>query len=226
MAAAKKTTPDAGAMIMVRPLNLQWLNLRIEGDSALIMHKWSQKAQQEMLDVQQGNKKKVRDVRNPDRDYWESIYHFDEKQEATFGHRKGNRYGFPAVAFKCAMVTAVTSVSQMTKVMARQVLWIQPDFGDFIEIEGAPSPRLDMVRVGMGTADLRYRGEFKKWSSTLKIKFNADVISAASLVHLLDLAGFGVGIGEWRSEKDGIYGGFHVAKQVVDGLNVDQDEAA
>ena len=67
-----------------------------------------------------------------------------------------------------------------------------------------------MVRVGMGTADLRYRGAFSSWSTELQVRYNADIISAEQLVHLFNTAGFAVGIGEWRPEKDGSWGMFHV----------------
>lgn len=200
--------------------------LKIQGETSLIMHKWSKKAMQEMLDAQMGKKKKVREMRDPDRDMWESIYHFNAEQEAHLGHRAGNRYGFPAVAFKNAMVTAVTSVSQMTKVQARQCFYIVSDFGDLVEIHGVPYARTDMVRVGMGAADLRFRGEFPDWYANLRIRFNADVISMESLLHLLNLAGFGVGIGEWRSEKDGIYGAFRVDESAEVAINPESEDKA
>ena len=81
--------------------------------------------------------------------------------------------------------------------------------GELVAIEGEPSMREDMVRVGMGTADLRYRPEFKSWSISLPIEYNADAITLEQIVNLVNLAGFGVGIGEWRPERDGQYGMFH-----------------
>jgi hypothetical protein len=83
--------------------------------------------------------------------------------------------------------------------------------GELVKIDGEPEPREDMVRVGMGTADIRYRGEFKNWSTTFTIRYNASVLSAEQIVNLFNAAGFGVGIGEWRPQKSGSYGRFHVA---------------
>jgi hypothetical protein len=54
-----------------------------------------------------------------------------------------------------------------------------------------------MVRVGMGTADIRYRGEFKTWSATVTVRYNARVLSADQVVNLFNTAGFAVGVGEW-----------------------------
>jgi hypothetical protein len=42
------------------------------------------------------------------------------------------------------------------------------------------------------------------------IKFNTSAISAEQVANLLNVAGFGVGIGEWRPERNGSYGRFHV----------------
>lgn len=212
-AAAKVTSPER---VEIKTLNIQQVSIRVEGDSPLVMHKWSEKAKKEILDKQMGKTKVGKQLKDPEYDFWQSMYHFDEEQEKHIGHRPGNRYGFPAVAFKCAMITAVTQVSSMTKVQARQCFYIQSDFKDLVEIHGVPTPREDMVRVGMGTADIRFRGEFTEWYAILKIKFNADVMSPDHIVNLLNLAGFGVGIGEWRSEKDGVLGAFKVVPDMVE----------
>ena len=70
--------------------------------------------------------------------------------------------------------------------------------------------REDMVRVGMGVADIRYRGEFKTWSAEFSVRYNASAISLEQLVNLFNLGGFACGIGEWRAEKGGTYGMYHV----------------
>lgn len=82
--------------------------------------------------------------------------------------------------------------------------------GEFVEIKGVPEMREDMVRVGMGVADIRYRGEFKEWSATFQVKYNASAISLEQLVNLFNLGGFACGLGEWRPEKGGAFGMYHV----------------
>jgi hypothetical protein len=82
--------------------------------------------------------------------------------------------------------------------------------GEFIEIKGSPISREDMVRIGMGTADIRYRGAFNEWSSVFQVKYNAGAISIEQLVNLINLGGFACGLGEWRVEKGGSFGMFHV----------------
>lgn len=65
----------------------------------------------------------------------------------------------------------------------------------------------------MGTADLRYRPEFSEWHAKLLVRYNANVLSESQILNLLNVAGFAVGVGEWRPEKDGQYGMFHVATE-------------
>ena len=82
-----------------------------------------------------------------------------------------------------------------------------------IQIHGSePRKREDMVRIGMGTADIRYRGEFWPWWVTIEVKHNANLLSAEQIVNLFNTSGFGVGVGEWRPERDGQFGRFHVAE--------------
>jgi len=64
--------------------------------------------------------------------------------------------------------------------------------------------------LGNGAADIRYRPEFDPWSVDLEIKYNAAVLSAEQIVNLVNLAGFSVGVGDWRPEKSGTHGTFHI----------------
>jgi hypothetical protein len=115
----------------------------------------------------------------------------------------------------------------MTKVAARQAFHI---LGEDVDVDGVfegtkarhnlvridggePAMREDTVRVGMGTADLRYRGEFADWSARLLVRYNANVLSESQILNIINVAGFAVGVGEWRPERDGSYGMFHVATQ-------------
>ena len=82
--------------------------------------------------------------------------------------------------------------------------------GELLEINGIPKIREDMVKVGLGVADIRYRAEFCPWSMTFSVKYNAGAISLEQLINLFNLGGFACGIGEWRAERGGSFGAFHV----------------
>ena len=84
---------------------------------------------------------------------------------------------------------------------------------DLVKIDGTPRMHEAMVRLKNGSADIRYRAEFPEWACTLRILYNAAYVSPEQLVNLLQLAGFHVGIGEHRVERDGDNGMFEVGAE-------------
>lgn len=176
-------------------IKIQEVQVSIIGDTSLICHAWSEKAKAMIRDKQAKKAKVGREARNPEQEFKDSLY----------PHPDGG-YGFPSVAFKAAAVDAAQSAN-MTKADARRFFHIN---GDLVQIQGEPIMREDMVRVGMGAADLRYRGEFKGWKAVLTVRYNSAMISAEQIKTLFNIAGFSCGIGEWRPQKDGSYGMFHV----------------
>ena len=205
---AMKKVTSTDAVVVIPEIKINTAVLTIEGDSPLISHAWSQKAKQMMLDTQMKKPKQAREAKDPWADFCDSLYWLTTRPEKTTPDNiKEAKFGFPAVAFKAAAVDACSSVDGITKVQARGAFHIA---GDMVEIQGSPEIREDMVRVGMGAADIRYRGEFSKWSATFTIRFNPNVLSVAQIANLFNIAGFAVGIGEWRPQKDGSYGMFHV----------------
>jgi hypothetical protein len=186
--------------IVLPRLDVQMIEMTLIGDTPLITHQWSEKSRKEMRDKQTKRATKGREAKDPHAEFEGAIYRL-----------RDGRCGMPAIAFKNAAVTACTSLADVTKVAARQAFHVE---GEMVAID-APSPtmREDMVRVGMGTADLRYRPEFSPWRVTLLVKFNAGVLSAEQVLNLFNVAGFAVGVGEWRPERDGNFGRFHVASE-------------
>lgn len=197
-------------------LDIRMMEVQLIGDSPLIVHAWSEKAKREMLQKQMKAAKGAKEAKNPKADYEAAMYRLPD-----------GGFGFPSVAFKAAAVTAGTSVAGLTKIAARQAFHILGEDVDvkgafegssarinLVRIEGAPpTMREDMVRVGLGTADLRYRPEFPFWFANVLVRYNANVLSESQILNLINTAGFAVGVGEWRPEKDGQSGMFHVAAE-------------
>jgi hypothetical protein len=180
-----KAMPRAQSAEIVLPrFDLRNMEIRLIGDAPLICHNWSAKAKGEMLAKQMKRAKAAKEAKDPERDYQDSLYPFP-----------GGGYGFKCVAFKAAAVDACSHVDGITKVEARGAFHIN---GDLVKINGNPTMREDMVRVGMGTADIRYRGQFDLWSAVIPIRYNAGVLSAEQIVHLFNVAGFAIGVGEAR----------------------------
>ena len=201
--------------VVIPAIDIRHATIKEVGDSPLIMHKWSEKAKKEILDKQMKKAKSKRhDPKDPVADFIDSLYWVEgepeEKTEEGFAKAiaNGASFGFPSVAFKAAAVSAgFRSGVTANKVSMNAAFHID---GEYVEINGIPEMREDMVRVGMGTADIRYRGQFKEWSATFDVKYNAASISLEQLVNLFNLGGFACGIGEWRAEKGGTFGAYHV----------------
>jgi len=184
------------AVLEIPPLTVRVVRLRLVGDSPLIVHAWSKKAKEAMLAKQMKKAAPGKEAKNPREDY-----------EAAFYYTEDGAYGFPSVAFKSAAVDAATQVSGLTKTFLRGAFHT---VGEMVAIDGEPRMREDMVRVGMGTADIRYRPEFPTWAATVEVRYSTTAITLEQLVHLFNAAGFSCGIGEWRPQRDGSYGMFHV----------------
>lgn len=183
-------------VIELPELKKNFVQIRLVGDSPLIMHRFSEKSRKEMLDKMMGKAKAGKEPYDPVREYENSMYRTED-----------NKPGFPAIGFKAAAVNAANDAG-IQKTLARRAFHV---IGEIVPIEGTPIMREDVVRIAMGTSTVRHRAEFKHWSATLDVVFNSGIISLEQLINLFQIAGFGVGVGEWRPEKDGTFGTFHVA---------------
>lgn len=73
--------------------------------------------------------------------------------------------------------------------------------------------REDPVKVGMGSADLRYRGEFDDWYIDMVLTYNKNGDKTIDeIVSIIEAGGYVCGLGEWRPERDGQYGMYHIEK--------------
>lgn len=221
--ATKKTE-----VVEIKPLEIKKINVTLIGDTPLIMHKWSEKAKKEMLDAQQGKSKgKKKRAKNPVADFIASMYWLDgsepeitddmseEDCERAFltAIENGARFGFPATAFKKAAISAAYRMGwSKDKVSLQGAFFIDADEGELVEIKSdAPIMREDPVKIGMGTSDLRYRGEFDNWRADITLTYNANgQYSLDNILTMLNAGGYTCGVGEWRTEKGGQNGMFHI----------------
>lgn len=198
-----------GDPITVTRLTQGELKVEITGVSPLIVHRFDEKAKAMLLaDYQGKDKAKTREPKDPEAEYNRTRYIIDD-----------GRDGFPSVAFKAAMVNAVSHFDKLTKVLVKQSLFITGEGPDqLVPIVGDRTMREDITRVGIGKTDLRYRAMYWPWSATLDIRFIASSISAETVVALVDAAGMG-GVGEWRpsapKSSTGTYGRFVVKEDVA-----------
>ena len=194
----------------LKPINKRLVTVRLVGISPLIQHRWSEKAKEMMRQKQQeGKKTKERDLKDPEKEGRDAGYYCDKEQKVP---------GVLAVAIKTAVIEAAHNDLGMPKTLVRKALFIHP-MGREVVIpletangKGKVEAEIceDMVRVGQGSADLRYRPYFYDWAVVTKWQIDADLLQVEDLLTLLDRAGFGVGIHEWRPEKGGEFGRFAI----------------
>jgi len=187
--------------VSIKPIIQKRMIVALKSTSPMIQHKWGEKAKTMMREKQAGKKSKTRDIRNPEQ----------ECLDATHFTSTG-KFGFPAGALKQAIIGAAHKNIGIEKTLVRKALFVNcPDPSNNIEMKTKdPVMREDMMRVGMGAADLRYRPEFAEWSATVMLDFNAEMLTEQDIVTLLDRAGFGVGLLEGRPEKGRDNGRFEV----------------
>lgn len=190
------------AVLVIDRLALEVLVVPIVGTTPLIINRFTEKAKRQMLDNMQGRKLQ-KEPKDPQADY-----------EAAFYRLPDGAYGCPSEAFWQATISAARFYRGATMTALRQ--YIQPFRGEsgtdgkmLVRIDGEPRMREDVVRVGRGT-DLRYRPEFSEWRTALIVPFVSSAITRASVLSLIDAGGVGVGVCEWRPEKNGPFGTYRI----------------
>jgi len=187
--------------INLKPIESKTLRFTIKGTSPLIQHQWDEKSKEMMRQKHAGKKTKTREVRQPEKEFQAACYLTDDGE-----------FGIPLMAFKNSLITAAHKDIGIEKTLVRKAFFIKSTDSKLInKIEcNEPIMREDMVRVGAGSTDMRYRPEFKQWSTEITCQIDSALLTIDDVVNLVNRAGFGVGIGEWRPEKNGEYGRFEI----------------
>ena len=207
---------NLGAMLSEKKPPLQRFLLWLIGDTPLICHAWSHKAKLEMLRKQVGATASGKEKRDPEQDFIDSLYEMTERV-----------YGFPVTAVKKAILACAHKDRGVAKtdVMAAlqldaEIVKTRPALADancdmpLVRIYGSdPVMREDMVRIGAGarrTANLAYRAQFTTWAMRVTGGFNPLILQSHQVIFLTRTAGTAIGIGDWRNEKAGWAGAFHI----------------
>lgn len=205
MTTEKASGETTAAAIQISRIGTETIRVPILGTMPLIVHNFSAKSKQQMLDAQQG-RRSPKVARDPEAEY-----------EAAF-YRTKDGYGFPVTAFKSATVGAARFYGKDVKMTElRQFIFMRAEISDkdpqaLVEITGTPRMREDVVRLGgmSRSADLRYRPEFPEWGVTLEVTYVRSSLSRDSVLSLIDAGGMGIGVGEWRPEHRGEFGTFRI----------------
>lgn len=212
-------TKKENTLVEIKSRSTKLIPVKIVGDTPLIVHAWSPKAKLMMLEAQQKKTKtKAKEIRDPFSEFVQSMYWLTEMpdgNEKAFQKAidKGAKFGFPLTSIKQASNSAAYRQGWVKDQMGlRGAYFLSSSFGELGEIKSdTPIMREDMVRIGNGSADLRYRGEFRNWSIEFMVEYNENGnFTIEQIFNCIDAGGFVTGIGEWRPEKDGNFGRYHL----------------
>jgi len=244
-AAAKKAAKEKGVSVQAKPktkkMVIESLNIssigevvcEIEGTSPLVINRFSEKAKKAIAEKQQGKTKAKKPPKDPEGDFLAALYVEGNRPKKSEDLKK-TRIGFPDICFKCAIVDAAKFSDFAMKDIKRLVF----THGDFVDAQGiscvdvvaknVPEMREDPAPVGMSGMDLRYRPMFREWGATLRISFNARMVTAEQVVSLVMDSGMG-GVGEMRpngKKSTGTCGMYKVVKATATVPDFSSEEKA
>lgn len=190
----------ATASVTIKAPNIQTAEFCIVGTAPLVVHRFSAKTKQQMLEKMETGKaassKKTREAKDSNDTFNEARY------VATAGWD-----GFHAGALRQAMISACRLVGyKMT--LAKLSLFVLADGWDakepqipLVRINGTPERQDDMARVETGQPYVTIRARYWPWRATLRIRFDADQFTVDDIANLLMRVGMQVGLCEGRPDS-------------------------
>jgi hypothetical protein len=208
-AKAKPQTKDSGSRaIVIQAPNIRQFKITIIGESGLICNR---KDPDIDFGVTRGTPRNVREDRNPDAEAQATLYEMEKKRGAA------QEYGFPLTGLKKSMVTSTDwRALGVSQAMLRKAIFFHPHpggYGVLLKVTGTHEMRRDLVKLKGGGSQIRFRSWFPTWQiRDLLIDYDADLIEGQAVVNMIERGGRSIGIGDWRQEKDGVFGRYHVKR--------------
>lgn len=175
------------------------------GESPLIIHSMSAKAQRELL-LPRGRKTAA--------DKALSLKHdpYQEFNDCLYRAAAGDPTALcmPSSALKAAICNAALVVPGAKRAEMNRLLYVP---GDYFPIYGTPMLHMSVVRSSdmNRTPDVRTRVIVPKWAAKIIVHYTRPIISLDTVKNLVAAAGITIGIGDWRIEKGGSMGGYRIA---------------
>lgn len=186
--------------VTISPPNIQTACFQIEGTAPLVIHRFSSKAKNMMLDTMKAGstakKGKKREPLDVDATFNEGRYISDQGWD-----------GFNVSSIRAAMISAcrlagfkmtIAKLSIFVEADGRDKL--EPEFG-LIRIYGKARKLESVARVETGQCYITIRPCYDEWKAKIRIRFDADQFTVSDVSNLLARVGQQVGIGEGRPDS-------------------------
>jgi hypothetical protein len=203
-------------IITIEPIKVKYATVFIEGDGDLILNKMNARTVRELTSAREG-KKTVKQVPNIWEDiitaiHWRDGYPTDDTytdcdEEMLRDMLEHNAPCITGFGLKKSFGSAITQ-NEITKYSTKLnsslnvVNRLEPvKFAEHHVDKSLMSPK-------RGSPVLVYINRFSGWSSQVNIAYTENVYSLDQLVNIINIAGFGQGIGSGRTSG---YGRYHVS---------------
>lgn len=136
-----------------------------------------------------------------------------EKVKKKYYFTTDGKKGIPSRAFYNSMIRASSYLIDKSDGGMRNVREGVIIHGDILPLEYGHEEVLEHWgrQSGRTRAPRKIlRNAFHDWSVILTIQYNSNQLSAEQIFHILNWAGFHVGVGGFRKEKSGNYGTFQI----------------
>ena len=192
--------PIAKSPVFITPPDIRLIQIDIEGTAPLVINKFSAKAKEMMMATQMAGST-AKSKKNREAKDFEDLYN---------GARHISQEGWDgihAASFRNAAISACRAAGfVMTK--AKLAIFVEPDgfdaddFTPLVRItKGEPECVISPCRNATGVIDLRPRPTYHPWAASLRIKYDAGILTDSDVVNLIARVGMQVGIGEGRPDS-------------------------
>jgi hypothetical protein len=187
------------SVLVVKSPNLKTGTFRVYGTAPYMQNKFSGAKKDGMLRTQQqtkGTSRKAKKPRNIDADY-----------EGAIHRTADGKYGIPAAAFRCALISACRVAGLVMTKAKLSIFCVHDDLDaddgtPLVYIQGGEPECTKMhVRLESGVASIAVRPMWREWSCDVTLKWDADQFSEQDVCNLLERAGQQVGVGEGRHDS-------------------------
>jgi hypothetical protein len=185
------------------------LTVHLLGTSGLWINRMSKKARESLL---MGSKRDRLELKHDMYEEYRSSYIEAEPDAPT-------ALAFLGDAFKGAVVEVAADMPAVTKASIERLVSV-PD--ERIALYGKPYLRASVVRCAdrNQTPDIRTRTFLPRWAAEVTFDYVQPKFKMATVLTLIGNAGLTIGVGDWRREKGGRFGGW----RVVDPADTDYQE--
>jgi len=190
-------------IIEIQAIEMASLSFHVVGTSPLIMHRFSQKAWQELLlpSLRENRASLEQKLKHdPYAEFRGAFYRNSDKRAKSLFHLpNGSFHGAIASAALDMPGAKKAQIERLTKVTSVN-----------IELFGTPKIFCSMVRNSdiSRTPDVRTRPIFPQWACEVEVRYAKSSLTSKAVANLFGAAGMIIGIGDWRGQKGGPFGAF------------------